>query len=219
MLSSFDSTFSNLSESKSTTVFDQVRAGYAHRYKLQLTKLKMVYMRLLDELCRYAHIGKADYLQVVWKEKLYHLCELLSIDFPRWLPFHILSRLADYRFIFSDLTHMIPPMERDDREYLRDMVLLLIRHWDRYIENEQPTTNEEVLLCLIYEHSSMKDFYRTEFTLLGMINFVKPARKAFQVTGRECSEDFHRNLKRFFQQNLGYSPDDIKSIIEYRQGT
>eukprot|EP01039_Chlorochromonas_danica_P001889 gene1889-2066_t len=210
------------SESKQTAaaeMYHALRAAFSHRHKLELASLKVVYFRLLQELTQYVKTGFVEYLQVVWKKKLYCLMELLSIDMPSWLPFAVVFRLDDVKLIFSDYVPVIPNLGKEDRLLILNIVVLLLQHWDEYIEAEKPQCDEDVVILLAYEQTLMKEQYRQDLTQLGMTSFARAVTKPFQITGQHDPEVFYMAMCELIYRRTGYKIQNMVKIMQYRQGS
>lgn len=219
MMTTFSYSLSAYDVFQKHSLLDEMRANYSHRCKLGMTRLKAVYMRLYQELSQYTKTGHADYLQVVWKRKIFDLCEILLIDNPSWLALSAYARLPDFKFIFSDAVSIIPVLERPDRAFLTDLVGFLLQNWESYIEQEVPQSDDEVLLCLAFEQTSMKEFYRNELHRLGMTSFSRAVDCPFQITGQVSPEAFQRGFAHMLVRHTGYQASKLPRIVSYRVGS
>ncbi|RYH04897.1 hypothetical protein EON65_46175 [archaeon] len=223
--------------SVSMSIYETLRKSYTHLYKLELKHLRSNYFRLYEELCEFVKSGRKNYLQVVWKKKLFEMCEALSIDLPKWLPFALVSHLEEFKLIFSEHNALIPSLPMEMRMGVRDMVHLLLLHWDAYIEAERPVNDEEVLVCMTFEHTAIKEFYRQHLQNFGatFIRKLTPhfdqrikrvgggmgvgsgKEGVFEVRGEYAADLFYFNLELLLKQTLQYEADNLGAIVQYRQ--
>ena len=218
------------------TIYETLRKSYTHLYKLELKHLKSNYFRLYEELCEFVKSGRKNYLEVVWKKKLFEMCEVLSIDLPKWLPYSLVTHLEDFKLIFSQHNAVIPSLPMEFRVAIKNMVHLLLLHWDAYIESERPVNDEEVLVCMTFERTTVKEFYRQHLQNFGA-TFIRKRTPylddpsvdskvmgvgsgkegVFEVHGEYGADLFYFNLELLFKQTLQYEAENISSIVQYQQ--
>lgn len=221
------------------TIYETLRKSYTHLYKLELKHMKSNYFRLYEELCEFVKSGRRNYLQVVWKKKLFEMCEALSIDLPKWLPYALVIRLEYFKVIFSENSAVIPALPTEIRVAVKQMVHLLLVHWDAYIESERPANDEEVLVCMTFERTTVKEFYRQHLQNFGatFIRKLTPhlldGRKihagggdlgvgsgkegVFEVRGEYAADLFYFNLELLLKQTLQYEAENLGAIVQYSQ--
>lgn len=198
---------------------DKEQLKFSHHYKLGLRHMRYAYERLYLELVRYAETGYKEYLQVVWKRKLFQLCEILLIDEPSWLPRAVLGQLRHIRSILSDPAPILPHLTQEDRSMLHELVGAVLTNWDSYIESVYPSNEQEIILCMTFESTTMKNNYQDWLSQLGMTSFFKTPDGSFHVIGNATPEEFNAAFRKLLWKVYRIQPNSLHSIVRYSVGS
>lgn len=179
--------------------------------------MKSAYEKLRMELDNFLEFGYSGYIQVVWKQKLYDICLLLSIDKPSWLNQGALFRLRNIYQLFSSSYRIIPKFELDDRQLLIYIIQNLLDNWDNYIERTAPRTADELLIMMTFEQTSMKQHFKDQFAKLHMTYFTKESGQPFHIWGTDCPAVFYNRLGQTICETYAMRLyfRDLQTIIVY----